>query len=291
MLSKFVIAVMVLVFSGIGIIAQDEASPLYVVRCTSDGGCVRQESPLTQEEATIVIGEEAPVTEHDTYVLCLENAACGWGHLPAEQADLALGGDGIVDDLVFDEAEGEVVETEDEMVFTEEEGTVVEGTAEDDMTFTEEEIILFDDLICGGGECRYVPIDEQDFEALFGDVDQEGIQPADGVWTISIDEVNSGCPANLPDLLTSVTREVTFSNPFVVQDVMDLSGVQSMTVTYSNSPTTNTYIAALEAAQGVNIQYAYRVLSDSHIAGSLYLNIEIANCSVTGAFSLTRESD
>ncbi|MEQ8672447.1 MAG: hypothetical protein RLP44_00365 [Aggregatilineales bacterium] len=292
---KVVIAVMVLVFSGIGIVAQDEAPPLTVVRCVSGEGCVRQDSPLNQEEATVVIGEEAPETDHETYVLCIDNAACGWGHLPAEEADLALGDDGIVDDLVFEEGEGETIETEDDVTFTEEEGTVVEGAAngaeEDDLTFTEEEVELFDDLICGGGECRYAPVDAQDFESLFGDVDQEGIQPLDGTWTVSIDEIVSGCPGGVPDVLTSVTRAVTFSDPFVVQDVMDLSGVQAMSVSYSNSPTTNTYIAGLEAGQGVSIQFAYRVLSEARIAGSLYLNIEVVNCAVTGSFSLIRESD
>ncbi|GAB1422753.1 hypothetical protein MASR2M15_29920 [Anaerolineales bacterium] len=75
------------------------------------------------------------------------------------------------------------------------------------------------------------------------------------------------------------TVDVTFSKPFMVQDVMDLSGAQSSVVSYSNNPNSNTYIAGLDMGNGVSVQYAYRVLAPSILSVTCTSACPFANCS------------
>ncbi|GAB1422752.1 hypothetical protein MASR2M15_29910 [Anaerolineales bacterium] len=158
-----------------------DSKPIDFLICTDGSGCKGTESTLTQEEATIILGTEAPDTDFDPYVVCYGNQ-CTWGPIDPSDADVLVGGDGEVD-YELDFTEDEVNDADDEtMDFTDEEGLVIDP---DEMIFTEEEVREFEEKICAGQPCKRIPMRPEDLARLSEKSKRPAIQPFDGSWLAS----------------------------------------------------------------------------------------------------------
>ena len=198
--------IIILCLSMVGVLvsAQDDTTEpgATVLNCTNGEGCVRTESSLTVEEATIVLGENPPEGMESPYVVCADGMGCMWSHIAEDEADLVFGGDGI-DDMVFDEDEGLEIITVEDMEFTEDEGTEVD--TEEGLIFTEEEIAEFEDMLCNGAaNCNWTDFSPEEIDALFPEFEGVAylIVPREGEWQgTSHPPVLIGCPAGTTDAL------------------------------------------------------------------------------------------
>lgn len=279
-ITKLSLLLVFVLATSIMVSAQDEEAPkVNVLNCEDGAGCTRTESNLTQQEAEVLLGE-APEGADAPFIVCADGMGCIWSQLPAEDADLLFGGDGV-DDLVFDEDEGLEVLPSDEKE---------ESEAEDDLIFTEEEVAEFTEALCNGAEdCSWAELTPNEINSLFPQFEGVAYQivPKAGTWQgASFPPVLNGCPAGVADALAGYT--VTEMATLDMGDEFDINSLMVIDGATVTNPSPNVYSIFYSPDASVVVRFVYLIQSEEHIRANMLFIIDVPGaftCSATVDFA------
>ncbi|MEM9954580.1 MAG: hypothetical protein AAF846_23425 [Chloroflexota bacterium] len=242
-MKNVVVLFLLLWISSVVVISQEPDQPPTIIICEGNG-CVRSslDGELSEGITEILFGERPEEAEN---VLVCHGSGCNWSHIEAEDVDITLGGDGIIQpsEIITEPNTNNPLP---EIIFC------IDGVgcerSEIPPDMTEDDIDIFvgpkpddsDTIVCTVGGCQWTPLEPNDLDTIMGgdgDVPESTETNAElvvpftgqartGVWERTFDQINwhlncednSDGPsfedfvANLADLDTELNLD--FSNGF-----------------------------------------------------------------------------